>query len=116
MIFEPKELQVQSIALGQDGAVYAATSPDGKVYRITRKPGGTATAPEFAAETFFDPKTKYIWDMEFDAQGRLYIATGDNGEIFRVEKNGQGAVFFKSDEAHMRVLAFRSQGQPDCRF
>jgi len=110
VIFEPKELQVQSIALGQDGAVYAATSPDGKVYRITRKPGGTVAAPEFAAETFFDPKTKYIWDMEFDAQGRLYIATGDNGEIFRVEKNGQGAVFFKSDEAHMRVLAFDPKG------
>jgi sugar lactone lactonase YvrE len=110
VIFEPKELQVQSIALGQDGAVYAATSPDGKVYRITRKPGGTAAAPEFTAETFFDPKTKYIWDMEFDPQGRLYIATGDNGEIFRVEKNGQGAVFFKSDEAHMRVLAFDPKG------
>jgi WD40 repeat protein len=110
VIFEPKELQVQSIALGQDGAVYAATSPDGKVYRITRKPGAAGAAPEFAAETFFDPKTKYIWDMEFDAQGRLYIATGDNGEIFRVEKNGQGAVFFKSDEAHMRVLAFDPKG------
>src|SRR5258708_4803665 len=109
-IFEPKELQVQSIALGQDGAVYAGTSPDGKVYRITRKPGGTASTPEFAAETFFDPKTKYIWDMAFDAQGRLYIATGDNGEIYRVERNGQGAVFFKSDEAHMRVLAFDPKG------
>ena len=110
VVFEPKELQVQSIALGQDGAIYAATSPDGKVYRITRKPGGSASAPEFTAATFFDPKTKYIWDMEFDAQGRLYIATGDNGEIFRVEKNGQGAVFFKSDEAHMRVLAFDPKG------
>ncbi|HLK52583.1 MAG TPA: WD40 repeat domain-containing protein, partial [Candidatus Angelobacter sp.] len=85
------------------------TSPDGKVYRITRK-GGTATAPEFATETFFEPKTKYIWDMAFDAQGRLYLATGDNGEIYRVEKNGQGSVFFKSDEAHMRVLAFDPQG------
>jgi sugar lactone lactonase YvrE len=110
VIFEPKELQVQSVALGQDGAVYAATSPDGKVYRITRKPGGTASSPEFAAETFFDPKTKYIWDMAFDAQGRLYIATGDNGEIYRVDKSGQGAVFFKSDEAHMRVLAFDPKG------
>jgi hypothetical protein len=110
VIFEPKELQVQSIALGQDGAVYAATSPDGKVYRITRKPGAAAAVPEFAAETFFDPKTKYIWDMAFDAQGRLYIATGDNGEIYRVDKTGQGAVFFKSDEAHIRVLAFDPKG------
>src|SRR6476646_9073240 len=110
VIFEPKELQVQAIALGQDGAVYAATSPDGKVYKITRKPGATAAAPEFASETFFDPKTKYIWDLAFDAQGRLYIATGDNGEIYRVEKNGQGAVFFKSDEAHMRAMAFDPKG------
>ncbi len=110
IIFEPKELQVQSISLGQDGAIYAATSPDGKVYRITRKPGAAAAAPEYTAETFFDPKTKYIWDMAFDAQGRLYIATGDNGEIYRVDKSGQGAVFFKSDEAHMRVLAFDPRG------
>src|SRR6478609_6153904 len=110
VVFEPKELQVQAIALGQDGAVYAATSPDGKVYKITRKPGATAAAPEFASETFFDPKTKYIWDLAFDAQGRLYIATGDNGEIYRVEKNGQGAVFFKSDEAHMRAMAFDPKG------
>jgi WD40 repeat protein len=110
VIFEPKELQVQAIALGPDGAIYAATSPDGKVYRITRKAGGVASAPEFASETFFDPKTKYIWDLAFDAQGRLYVATGDNGEIYRVEKNGQGAVFFKSDEAHIRVLTFDPRG------
>src|SRR5882672_8916863 len=112
ILFEPKELQVQSIALGKDGAIYAATSPDGKVYKITRAAGKTASAAgtEFTAETFFDPKTKYIWDMAFDAEGRLYIATGDNGEIYRVDKSGQGAVFFKSDEAHMRVLAFDPKG------
>ena len=110
VIFEPKELQVQSIALGQDGALYAATSPDGKVYRITRKAGTSNAAPEFTTDTFFDPKTKYIWDLAFDAQGRLYIATGDNGEIYRVDKSGQGAVFFKSDEAHIRVLAFDPRG------
>ncbi len=113
ILFEPKELQVQSIALGKDGAIYAATSPDGKVYKITRAAGKAASAAgsaEFTAETFFDPKTKYIWDMAFDSEGRLYIATGDNGEIFRVDKSGQGAVFFKSDEAHIRVLAFDPKG------
>jgi len=113
VIFEPKELQVQAIAPGKDGAIYAATSPDGKVYKITRAASKTPSAAggaEFTADTFFDPKTKYIWDIEFDAEGRLYIATGDNGEIFRVNKNGQGAVFFKSDEAHIRALAFDPKG------
>lgn len=107
VIFEPKELQVQSIAIGNDGAVYAATSPDGKVYKLTRSKERPA---EFNSDVFFDPKTKYIWDMEFDSQGRLYLATGDRGEIYRVEKNGQGSVFFKSDEAHIRVLAFDPKG------
>ena len=110
IIFEPKELQVQSVALGPDGAIYAATSPDGKVYRIARKAVAAGAAPEYIADMFFDPGTKYIWDMAFDTQGRLYLATGDNGQIFRVEKNGQGAVFFKSDEAHIRVLTFDAKG------
>ena len=112
IIFEPKELQVQALALGKDGAVYAATSPDGKVYRITRtsSKAGAAAAREYSAEVFFDPKTKYIWDLAFDSDGRLYVATGDRGEIFRVEKNGQGSVFFKSDEAHIRVLKFDGKG------
>ena len=110
VIFEPKELQVQAIAIGSDGAVYAATSPDGKVYRLSRSKAGSAGAAEFTSDVFFDPKTKYIWDMEFDPQGRLYLATGDRGEIYRVEKNGQGSVFFKSDEAHIRVLAFDPKG------
>src|SRR5262249_3431832 len=30
VLFEPKELQVQSVVVADDGAVYAATSPDGK--------------------------------------------------------------------------------------
>src|SRR5947209_361572 len=112
VIFEPKELQAQSMAIGRDGAVYVATSPDGKVYRLTRASanGNTAAPAEFASEVFFDPKTKYIWDLAFDAVGRLYIATGDRGEIYRVEKTGQGTVFFKSDEAHIRVLSFDPHG------
>ena len=103
-IFEPKELQVQSIALAPDGAIFAATSPDGKVYKITRPAkSNSPSAAQFTATAFFDPKTKYIWDMAFDADGRLYVATGDNGEIYRVDKNGQGSVFFKSEEAHIRA-------------
>lgn len=113
-IFEPKELQVQALALAPDGAILAATSPDGKVYRITRTSGGSAAGqgalPEYSATVFFDPETKYIWDLAFDEAGRLYVATGDNGEIFRVEKNGQGSVFFKSEEAHIRAITLDAKG------
>jgi WD40 repeat protein len=110
VIFEPKELQVQAIALAADGTIYAATSPDGQVYKLARKAAKAGVNPEFSAQPFFDPKTKYIWDLALAPDGRLYVATGDNGEIYRVEKNGQGSVFFKSDEGHIRVLSFDPQG------
>jgi hypothetical protein len=39
IIFEPKELQVQALQTGPGGAIYAATAPDGKVYKLEHKPG-----------------------------------------------------------------------------
>lgn len=128
VIFEPQELQVQSIAMGPKGVLYAATSPDGRVYRIQRRsekaaaaseapaadaataPGKTTVDPGWTSSVFFEPKTKYIWDLAVDRGGRVYVATGDRGEIFRVDAGGKGSVFFKSDEAHIRVLAFDPAG------
>jgi hypothetical protein len=40
IIFEPKELQVQALQTGPGGTIYAATAPDGKVYKLEHKPGG----------------------------------------------------------------------------
>ena len=40
IIFEPKELQVQALRTGPGGAIYAATAPDGKVYKLEHTPGG----------------------------------------------------------------------------
>ena len=37
IVFAPQELQVQSLALADDGTLFAATSPDGRVYKIVRK-------------------------------------------------------------------------------
>src|SRR3954470_1286404 len=130
IIFEPKELQVQAIAVAKDGAIYAATSPDGKIYRIDHaqpakdkkvteakqataaesKPAEIVADPSYTSSIYFDPKTKYIWDLALDVHGSVYAATGDQGQIFKVTKPGEGTVFFKSDEAHIRVLALDPQG------
>ncbi len=115
-IFEPQELQVQSLAVDPKGVIYAATNPDGKIYRIERSKVDGKNSPAKAETTtwtssvFFDSGTKYIWDLILDAAGNLYVATGDHGQIFRVTPQGEHSVFFKSDEAHIRTLALDNNG------
>jgi hypothetical protein len=46
IIFEPKELQVQALQTAAGGVIFAATAPDGKVYKLEHKPGGKAPADE----------------------------------------------------------------------
>ena len=111
-LFETKDLSVQVVRLGPDGALYAATMPSGKVYRLD--PAATAKQDDSTAKLVFDlgaaanktgagksgskaadektpdkqdGKSNYIWDMTFDSAGRLYIATGGPGAVYRVDLN-----------------------------
>src|SRR6266496_140885 len=45
IIFEPQELQVQTLEVGPAGVIYAGTAPDGKVYKIEHKPRERGNAP-----------------------------------------------------------------------
>ena len=94
-------LEVHAIAVDARDRIYAATSPDGKIYRV--RPGA-------APETFYDPKAKYIWSLAFGKQGELYAATGEKGEIHRIAPDGKGSVFFKTDESHARSMTLDAQG------
>ena len=127
-IFQPQELQVQALVVDKNGVLYAATNPDGKVYKIEHVVGsGSASAEkdgreahrsttpnnsdtDWKSSVYFDPATKYIWSLALDGSGNLYVATGDHGEIFRVTPTGEHSLFFKSDEPHIRTLAFDAQG------
>jgi sugar lactone lactonase YvrE len=133
IIFEPQELQVQTLEVDSHGAIYAATAPDGKVYKLEHKPREKSDAPKsegksdkdpkdakdpakpaldpsWTSSEYFAPGTKYIWDLVLDKAGNLYVATGDHGEIYKVTPKGEHSVFFKSDETHIRVLALDAQG------
>jgi sugar lactone lactonase YvrE len=92
-------MAIQAIAIDRQDRVYAATTPDGKVYRID------ASKSEAKPEVFYDPHAKYIWAMAFSKTGDLFVATGDQGEIHRVTPAGAGSVFFKTEETHARSLA-----------
>jgi sugar lactone lactonase YvrE len=121
VIFEPQELQVQALVVDKNGVIYAATNPDGKIYKIehaatensagSKKSTPKATADSaWSSSVYFEPGTKYIWDLVLDDANNLYVATGDHGEIFRVTPKGEHSTFFKSDEAHIRVMAIDAKG------
>ena len=133
-LFESRDIAVQAVRLGPDGALYAATLPSGKVYRIA--PDATATQDASKATVVFDAaqpggaesaakdapstdnkaalqKSHFIWDMTFDSAGRLYIATGGPAAIYRYDPARPGArpeLFFKTDEEHIRCLAWDAKG------
>ena len=119
-IFESKDLAVQVVRVGPDGALYAATLPSGKVYKLN--PAATVKQDETNATVVFDlakagakdeNAARYIWDLIFDGTGRMYVATGGPGAVWRVDttkSSAQPELFFKSDEAHIRTLAWDAKG------
>jgi len=117
-LFESKEVSVQVVRIGPDGALYAATLPGGKVYRL--KADGNAALNDTTATVIFDAgklkgdkQAHSIWDLSFDAAGRLYIATGGPGAVYRVDPGkpeSKPELFFQSDEQHIRTLAWDHEG------
>lgn len=123
-LFETKDVAVQVVRVGPDGSIYAATLPSGKVYKL--KADASAKQDESSATLLFDAaklpeadngkasaKPHYIWDLTFDSTGRLYVATGNPGAVYRLDPSHPGAKpeeFFKSDEAHIRALAWDAKG------
>ena len=79
MLYDAAELDVTALALSRDGALYAGTSPDGKVYRISA---------DGRAEVYFDPPDKYIWSLAILPDGAIAVGTGDNGKLYRVSAAG----------------------------
>ena len=100
LLTELSGLAVHAIAIDRQDRVYAATSPDGKVWRIA----------DGKPELFYDPKAKYIWALAFSSKGELYVATGDKGEVHKVASNGQAGVFYKTEETHARSMAIDADG------
>lgn len=100
LVWTAPEPEIYAVAW-HDGALYAATSPNGKIYRVDPDAG--------KATPFFDPKAAYIWALDFSGND-LLAATGVEGKLFRVNPAGEGKVLFDAPDTHLRSLAVRKDG------
>ncbi len=94
------EKEVTALAIGPDGALYAGTSPGGKVYRVEK---GKATL-------YYDSKAQYVWALAFSGPS-LYVGTGLPGEIHRVAEAGHGERVHATSDPHVRSLCADAQGR-----
>ncbi len=95
------EPQVFAIISDAKGVVYAASSPNGKIYRIEKD-----TLTEY-----FNPREKYIWSLAIGADGTLYAGTGEGGKIYAIKGPGNGEVYFDSAQSHITALAIDTKGE-----
>lgn len=95
-------LAVTSIVQAKNGTIYAATIPDGKIFKLSQ-----GKADVFATL----PDASHVWALTRDKNGTgLFAATGPEGKVFHVEANGSSSVYFRSTEPHLVSLALADNG------
>lgn len=106
--FEAKELAVQGLTVAPDGSVIAATSPDGKIYRI---PAGGGAGTVIFDPTTTEEKPKYLWDVAASRSGDIFIAAGAPAAVYRVPAGGGNPqLVFKTADQHIRCLLLSPDG------
>ena len=98
------ELLVSSLAFGRDGALYAGTLPNGRIYRIETKTG--------KVKRFSEPEgAKHVWALHYDGRrGRLIAGTGPEGKIFAIDAVGRATELHKAAASHIMALTGDDKG------
>ena len=98
-VWTAEQPEIFAIAIDGGGAVYAAGSPDGKVYRI-----------ENGKAEVFSIRTRYVWALAVGPDGALYAGTGDRQHLPRQAANQERSLLrHRPDPRH--GLSFDAQGR-----
>lgn len=95
----PAPGHVFALASDASGALYAAVSPGGQIYRRQ------GNAWQLYAQT----GARFIWALQFGKDGALYAGSGDEGKLFRIV-NGQAELWWESGQANLSSLALDADG------
>jgi hypothetical protein len=95
------ETYVFALAVGSDGALYAATGGGfGRVYRIADVP-----------ELVYDSPGEHLLALAVSPGGKVFASSGDNGAVYELDVAGGGArVLFGAAEGVVQALAVAPDG------
>jgi hypothetical protein len=91
-------LQIESLAEGPDGTIYAGLAPDATIRAVGR---------DGAARTFADLPVHHVWGLAVDGSGRLLAATGEPARLYAIDRSGEVELLFEAEGDHMTALAVR---------
>ena len=90
-----------SVASASDGAIWAGSGNDGRLYRV---------APDGVGRVVFDADEIDIHTVVADAGGAVFAATSPNGRIYRVTPDGETSTVFDPDDTYIWALAVAPDG------
>src|SRR5580700_6655669 len=107
-LFETDSIAVTALALDTHGNLYAATMPEGKVYKISTSARAADVKAE--GEPFCRLRAPYVWALVMDAEAHLFAGTGPDGKIFRIGPDGKAEEWFATEDSNIFCLAFDADG------
>jgi len=106
LLFSAPEPNLTAVAVGPDGTVVCASSPNGKIYRVDPK----AADPAKSGSVLGEPNEAAIWALAFAVDGTLYAGTGNKGRVYRKTPSGSLELFREIEDVHVRTLAVGPDG------
>ncbi len=102
--YDTGELLVSSLAFDDDGALYAGTLPNGRIFKIDPK--------KDTIDRFSKPEgAEHIWSLRYDSKRRRLIAgTGPKGGLFAIDASGQARLLHESEAPHIMSLTGDGEG------
>jgi hypothetical protein len=83
-------------------ALFAATGPEGKLYRITE-------AGE--AQLYFDAPEQHLMSVAVAADGTVYAGASDKAKLYKITAPGKASVLYDFDRTEVRAIAVNKQGE-----
>ncbi len=84
----------------REKVIYAATGPEGKLFRITR---------DKKAQVFFDAEEEHLASVAV-GNGRVYAGGGDKAKLYELTGPGRARVLFDFGRTEVRGIAVGSRG------
>src|SRR6185295_20095741 len=82
-------------------SVFAATGPDGKLYRIEKN--GTA-------QVYFDAEEQHLMSVAVAADGTVYAGASDKAKLYKITAAGRATVLYDFGRTEVRGIAVDAKG------